>query len=104
MASWQYGLNMEQGFYTHSKILAKERASALVSFSDLIYCMRYIYLVAPFTNPILVAEGGSSLGFVRRMGVAKANEARVAGRKIPADELLARGYVNEIFDCAVGQE
>ncbi|KAK5675705.1 dodecenoyl-CoA isomerase [Elasticomyces elasticus] len=103
--------NITQAFYTHSKILVTALngpvvglTSALVSFSDFIYCMPHTYLLAPFTSLGLVAEGGSSLGFIRRMGVAKANEALIASRKIPADELLSCGYVNEIFDCAVGQE
>ncbi|KAK5118470.1 hypothetical protein LTR62_002985 [Meristemomyces frigidus] len=103
--------NITQAFYTHSKLLVTALngpvvglVSALVSFSDFIYCTPHTYLLAPFTSLGLVPEGGSSWGFIRRMGVAKANEALIASRKLPSPELLACGYVNEIFNCSVGEE
>ncbi|KAK4552273.1 dodecenoyl-CoA isomerase [Recurvomyces mirabilis] len=103
--------DVTQAFYTHSKLLVTGLngpvvglVAALVSFSDFIYCMPHTYLLAPFTSLGLVPEGGSSLGFIRRMGVAKANEALIASRKLPSQELLACGYVNEIFDCTMGDD
>lgn len=79
-------------------------AAALISFSDFIYCVPHAYLLTPFSSLGLVAEGGASVGFVRRMGVGKANEALLTSRKVPASDLLACGFVNKIFDCGKGED
>lgn len=75
-------------------------AAALVSFSDFIYCVPHTYLLTPFSSLGLIAEGGASVGFVRRMGAAKANEALLTSRKVLANDLLTCGFVNKIFDCS----
>lgn len=103
-------LNITQAFYSHSKILVAALngpvvgiAAALISFADFIYCVPHTYLLTPFSSLGLIAEGGASVGFVRRMGVGKANEALLTSRKISASELLACGFVNNIFDgCGKG--
>jgi peroxisomal 3,2-trans-enoyl-CoA isomerase len=79
-------------------------AAALISFSDFIYCVPHTYLLTPFSSLGLIAEGGASVGFVRRMGIGKANEALLTSRKVPAGELLACGFVNKVFDCAKGED
>ena len=53
--------------------------------------------MTPFSSLGLVAEGGASYGFVQRMGISKANEALIQSRRIPAEELLAVGFVNKIL-------
>ena len=45
----------------------------------------------------LVTEGASSVAFVRRMGIAKANEALILSKRISAQELLETGFVNKLF-------
>jgi peroxisomal 3,2-trans-enoyl-CoA isomerase len=45
-----------------------------------------------------VTEGNSSIGFVRRLGISKANEALIMSKKITCDELVATGFVNGVFD------
>ncbi|KAJ6202330.1 ClpP/crotonase-like domain-containing protein [Bipolaris maydis] len=107
-----YTLNSTEAFYTHSKILVTALngpvvgiAAALVSFSDFIFCAPHAYLLTPFTSLGLIAEGGASVGFVRRMGVSKATEALLTSRKILADDLVACGFVNKVFeDCAEGED
>jgi len=95
---------MTQAFYSHSKILVVALngpvvglAAALCGFADFIYCTPTTYLLTPFSSLGLVAEGGASLAFVRRMGITKANEALIMSKRIPADELLACGFVNKII-------
>lgn len=102
-------LNLTQAFYSHSRILITALngpvvgiAAALVAFSDFVYCVPHAYLLTPFSSLGLVAEGGASLALVKRMGISKANEALLMSRRIPADELLACGFVNKIFDCGEG--
>lgn len=90
--------------YTHSKILVAALngpvmgiAAAFLGHFDFIYCVPNAWLSVPFTFLGLVAEGGSSVMFMKRMGVAKANEALIWGKKLTAEELLACGFVNQIF-------
>ncbi|KAH8806166.1 ClpP/crotonase-like domain-containing protein [Xylogone sp. PMI_703] len=97
-------LNVTRAFYTHPKILATALngpaiglAAALISFSDFIYCVPSTFIMTPFSSLGLVAEGGASYGFVQRMGISKANEALIQSQRIPAEELLRVGFVNEIF-------
>lgn len=109
---WRHGLretvssnlNMTHAFYSHSKILVTALngpvvglSAALSAFSDFIYCTPHTYLLTPFSSLGLVAEGGASAALVKRMGISKANEALLMSRRIPAAELLACGFVNEIF-------
>jgi len=35
---------------------------------------------------------------VRRMGIAKANEALILSLRIPCDELVQCGFVNKVFE------
>lgn len=97
-------LNLTQAFYSHPKILvtalngpAIGLAAAVISFSDFIYCVPSAFVMTPFSSLGLVAEGGASYGFVERMGISKANEALIQSRRIPAEELLSTGFVNNIF-------
>jgi peroxisomal 3,2-trans-enoyl-CoA isomerase len=76
----------------------------LISFSDFIYCVPSTYLLTPFSSLGLIAEGGASVGFVRRMGIGKANEALLTSRKVPSGELLACGFVNKVFECVKGDD
>ena len=45
-----------------------------------------------------MAEGGASVGFVQRMGLAKANEALIMSKRITCEELVQCGFVNKVFD------
>ncbi|KAF7338335.1 hypothetical protein MVEN_02059000 [Mycena venus] len=68
-----------QALYSHSKIL-----------------------VAALNGPVMyanciVAEGGSSVTFVNRMGLAKANEVLIWGKKKEAQELYECGFINKIL-------
>ena len=116
---WRHGLretiannlNITQAFYSHSKILVTALngpvvgiAAALVSFSDFIYCVPHTYLLTPFSSLGLIAEGGASVGFVRRMGIGKANEALLTSRKVSATDLLACGFVNKVFECSKDED
>ncbi|EIM89893.1 ClpP/crotonase [Stereum hirsutum FP-91666 SS1] len=86
--------------YTHSKILVAALNGPVIAFLgnfDFIYCMENAWLSVPFAFLGLVTEGGSSVSFVNRMGVAKANETLIWGKKQTSRDLLACGFVNQIF-------
>jgi len=44
------------------------------------------------------------MAFVERMGISKANEALIMSKRITAEELLATGFVNKIFDVKKGED
>ena len=102
-------LHITQAFYTHPKILvtalngpAIGLSAALIAFSDFIYAAPHTYLLTPFSSLGLVAEGNASVGFVRRLGISKANEALIMSKRISIEELVHTGFVNKVFD--VGSE
>lgn len=104
-------LDITNAFYTHPKILitalngpAIGLSAALISFSDFIYAAPHAFLLTPFTSLGLVAEGGSSVAFVQRLGIRKANEALIMSKKITAEEMLQVGFVNKIFDTKENEQ
>jgi len=93
-----------RALYSHSKILVAALngpvmgiGSAFLGHFDFIYCLPETWLSVPFTFLGIVAEAGSSVSFVNRMGLAKANEVLLFGKRMDAQELLACGFVNKIF-------
>lgn len=110
-SSVAFNLNITQAFYTHPKILVVGLngpvvglSAALVAHADFIYCTPHTFLLTPFSSLGLVAEGGASRALVLRLGPARANEALIMSRRIPADELRAAGFVNAVFDHPVGED
>jgi peroxisomal 3,2-trans-enoyl-CoA isomerase len=98
-------LNTTQAFYTHPKILvaalngpAVGLSAALIAFADFIYAAPHTFLLTPFSSLGLVAEGGASRAFVRRLGIAKANEALIMSKRITCEELVQCGFVNKVFE------
>lgn len=98
-------LNTTQAFYSHPKILvaalngpAVGLSAALIAFADFIYAAPHTFLLTPFSSLGLVAEGGASRAFVRRLGIAKANEALIMSKRITCEELVQCGFVNKVFD------
>ena len=60
--------------------------------------MPHTFLLTPFSSIGLVAEGNASIGFVQRLGLAKANEALIMSKRITCEELVQTGFVNKVFD------
>lgn len=96
--------DLTRSFYTHPKILvtalngpAVGLSAALIAWSDFIYATPHSFLLTPFSSLGLVAEGGSSIGFVQRLGISKANEALIMSKRITSEELVRTGFVNKIF-------
>jgi Delta3-Delta2-enoyl-CoA isomerase len=97
-------LDITRAFYTHPKILVTALngptvglSAALIAHSDFIYAAPHAFLFTPFSSLGLVAEGGASVAFVTRLGIAKANEALIMSKKISCDEMVQCGFVNKVF-------
>jgi len=93
-----------QALYSHRKILCVALngpvmgiAAAFLGHFDFIYCMPNAWISVPFTFLGLISEGGSSVTFVNRMGLAKANEVLIWGKKKEAQELYECGFINQIL-------
>ncbi|KAF9264724.1 ClpP/crotonase [Marasmius fiardii PR-910] len=89
-----------RALYTHSKILVAALngpVMAFLGYFDFIYSVPEAWLCVPFTFLGIIAEGGSSVSFINRMGVAQANEVLIWGKKKTSQELMSCGFINEIF-------
>ncbi|KAL5395268.1 hypothetical protein PMIN06_003093 [Paraphaeosphaeria minitans] len=98
-------LHITHAFYTHPKILvtalngpAVGLSAALIAFSDFIYAAPHAFLLTPFSSLGLVSEGNASMGFVRRLGISKANEALIMSKRIGIEDLVQTGFVNKVVD------
>jgi len=74
-------------------------AAAYLGNFDFIYAAPGAWLSTPFSFLGITSEGVASSMFLERMGPAKAKEALIFGKKLTAQDLLACGFVNKIFDC-----
>lgn len=106
-----YNLNITHAFSTHPKILVVGLngpviglSAAITAYADFIYCTPQTFLLTPFSSLGLVAEGGASRALALRLGPAKANEALIMSKRIPAEDLKSCGYVNGVFDVAKGED
>ncbi|KAG9240677.1 peroxisomal d3,d2-enoyl-CoA isomeras-like protein [Calycina marina] len=65
--------------------------------ADIVLASESAYLQVPFSALGLVPENGSAINFSQSMGVHRANDFFMFGRKLGAQELLDWGLVNRIF-------
>jgi peroxisomal 3,2-trans-enoyl-CoA isomerase len=65
--------------------------------ADIVLAAEGAWLQVPFSALGLVPENGSALSFAQSMGVHRANDFLMFGRKLTAEELLNFGLVNRIF-------
>jgi Delta3-Delta2-enoyl-CoA isomerase len=72
--------------------------------SDILLASSSTYLQINFSSLGLVPEFGSAINFAQSMGVHRANEVLMFGRKLSAEELQQYGIVNHIFPVEGFQE
>jgi Delta3-Delta2-enoyl-CoA isomerase len=65
--------------------------------SDIVVAAAGAWLQVPFSALGLVPEFGSAIGFAQNVGVHRANEILMFGRKVGVEELMEWGMVNHIF-------
>lgn len=71
--------------------------------ADIVLASNTAWLQCPFSALGLVPENGSALSFAQSMGIHRANDFLMFGRKLSAQELLDAGMYNYVWD-AVGEE
>ncbi|CAK9437445.1 uncharacterized protein LODBEIA_P18230 [Lodderomyces beijingensis] len=94
-------------FNDHKKVLVAAvngpvigLSSALLLLCDLIYVndLSKFYLLAPFANLGLVAEGASSATLLSRLGWSKASEALFLAKPISGQDCWNAGFINKHYD------
>ncbi|KAJ5589874.1 hypothetical protein N7450_003846 [Penicillium hetheringtonii] len=65
--------------------------------ADIVLAAENTYLQVPFNSLALVPEAGSSTNLSRHMGVLRANDFLMFGRKLTVPELQDWGLVNRVF-------
>ncbi|EMG47468.1 ECI1 3 [Candida maltosa Xu316] len=94
-------------FNDHKKILAAAvngpsigLSTGLLLLVDLVYVhdLNTFYLLAPFANLGLVAEGASSATLFARLGWSKASEALLLAKPISGADCLNAGFINKHYD------
>jgi peroxisomal 3,2-trans-enoyl-CoA isomerase len=65
--------------------------------ADIILASKTTYLQVPFNSLALVPEAGSATNLARHMGVHRANDFLMFGRKLTVQELEDWGLVNRVF-------
>ncbi|KAG1867529.1 ClpP crotonase [Suillus tomentosus] len=97
--------------YSHSKILVAALNGPVIGLTaaflgnfDLIYAVPEAWLNVGMSLLGIATEGGASVSFVNRMGIAKANEVLILNKKISASEMLECGFVNKIFPSKSTEE
>ncbi len=66
--------------------------------ADIVFASTTTWLQCPFSALGLVPEFGSAGNFPQSIGVHRANEILLLGRKITVEELLQWGMVNRVFE------
>ncbi|KUJ12324.1 peroxisomal d3,d2-enoyl-CoA isomerase-like protein [Mollisia scopiformis] len=72
-------------------------AAWFTGIADIVLASSSCYLQVPFSALGLVPENGSAINFSQSMGVHRANEFLMFGRKLSVEELEQWGMVNRIF-------
>lgn len=97
-------VELGNALYSHRKILVAALngpvmgiMAAFLGYFDFIYALPNVWLSCPFTFLGITAEGGASVSFVNRMGLAMAKEVLIWGKKKEAQELLNAGFLNKIY-------
>ncbi|CAI5757184.1 unnamed protein product [Candida verbasci] len=98
-------------FNDHKKILIAAingpvigLSSALVLLCDLIYVndLSKFYLLAPFANLGLVAEGSSSATLFARLGWSKSSEALLLAKPINGQDCFNAGFITKHYNGRFG--
>ncbi|CAE6525466.1 unnamed protein product [Rhizoctonia solani] len=102
----QSNTDLSDALSSHSKILvallngsAIGIAAAMLGHFDFIYAMPQAWIAVPFSFIGLTSEQNASVTFANRMGLSKATEVLLWGRKMSAEELERNGFVNRIFSA-----
>ncbi|KFG84884.1 peroxisomal D3,D2-enoyl-CoA isomerase [Metarhizium anisopliae] len=102
------GVELVRSIIEHKKVLVVALngpavgggAAWFLGLADIIFAVESSFLQVPFSALGLVPENGSIRNFAQSMGVHRANDFLMFGRKLTAQELEHWGLVNRILPAA----
>lgn len=77
-------------------------SAAILSHCDLVYAYDDFFLFTPFMSLALVAEGLTSVTFIKKMGLGRATEALLEGRRMTASDLEQSGFITRLYSKPAG--
>lgn len=77
-------------------------SAAILSHCDLVYAYDDFFFFTPFMSLALVAEGLTSVTFIKKMGLGRATEALLEGRKMTAADLKESGFITRLYTKPAG--
>ncbi|CAI6335673.1 unnamed protein product [Periconia digitata] len=101
-----YAIELLRSMIDHKKVLVLALngpgvgggAAWFPGIADIVLASSTAWLQCPFSALALVPENGSALSFAQHIGIHRANDFLMFGRKLSADELLAAGMYNYVWD------
>ncbi|KAB8291603.1 hypothetical protein EYC80_006403 [Monilinia laxa] len=106
LAKFTFALEIMRSIIDHTKVFilalngpaVGAGAAWFPGVADIVLASTSTYLQIPFSALGLVPECGSAISLTQSMGVHRANEFLMFGRKLTADEILSFGIANQIFE------
>jgi Delta3-Delta2-enoyl-CoA isomerase len=99
-AAWFPGV----GTYLSPTHVAGPNADGHPDIADILLASDSSWLQVPFSALALVPEFGSAINFSQSLGVHRANEFLMFGRKISATEMESWGLANQVFPTKTFQQ
>ncbi|KAF2823460.1 peroxisomal d3,d2-enoyl-CoA isomeras-like protein [Ophiobolus disseminans] len=111
LGRFNYATELLRSMIDHKKVLILALNGPAVGggaawfpgIADIVLASSTAWLQCPFSALGLVPENGSALSFAQSMGIHRANDFLMFGRKLSAQELLDAGMYNYVWD-ATGEE
>ncbi|KAG9227945.1 ClpP/crotonase-like domain-containing protein [Amylocarpus encephaloides] len=72
-------------------------AAWFTGMADIVLASTSVYLQVTFSSLGLIPENGSAINFAQSMGVHRANEFLMFGKRLGVEELKQWGMVNQVF-------
>ncbi|KPI35161.1 Enoyl-CoA delta isomerase 2, mitochondrial [Cyphellophora attinorum] len=112
MGRFVFAVEMLRSMIDHKKVLVVALNGPAVGggaawfpgVADILLASDSAWLQVPFSALGLVPEFGSAINFAQSIGVHRANEFLMMGRKLTAQELETAGLVNQIFPTSSFQQ
>ncbi|KAF2109205.1 peroxisomal d3,d2-enoyl-CoA isomeras-like protein [Lophiotrema nucula] len=106
LGRFSYATELLRSMIDHKKVLVLALNGPAVGggaawfpgIADIILASNTAWLQCPFSALGLVPENGSAISFAQSIGVHRANDFLMFGRQLTAQELLAAGMYNYMFD------
>ncbi|KAF1838763.1 peroxisomal d3,d2-enoyl-CoA isomeras-like protein [Decorospora gaudefroyi] len=107
LGRFSYATELLRSMIDHKKVLILALNGPAVGggaawfpgIADIVLASSTAWLQCPFSALGLVPENGSALSFAQSIGIHRANDFLMFGRKLSAQELLDAGLYNYVWDC-----